>query len=41
MAKQKKQIEYRYYEIESMNGVEYVYEPEESDDDLIVTVTLP
>ena len=33
--------EYRYYAIESMNGVEYVYEPEESDDDLIVTVTLP
>ena len=32
---------YRYYAIESMNGVEYVYEPEESDDDLIVTVSLP
>ena len=32
---------YRYYAIESMDGTEYNYEPEEDDDDLIVTVTLP
>lgn len=32
---------YRYYAIESMDGVEYNYELEEDDDDLIVTVTLP
>ncbi|WP_022930998.1 hypothetical protein [Treponema bryantii] len=32
---------YRYFAIESMDGTEYNYEPEEDDDDLIVTVTLP
>lgn len=32
---------YRYYAIESMDGTEYNYEPEEDDDDLIVVVTLP
>ena len=32
---------YRYYAIESMDGVDYVYEPEEDDDDLIVVVSLP
>ena len=32
---------YRYFAIESMDGVDYIYEPEEDDDDLIVVVTLP
>lgn len=32
---------YRYFAIESMDGNEYHYEPEEDDDDLIVVVTLP
>ena len=32
---------YRYYAIETMDGLDYNYEPEEDDDDLIVIVTLP
>lgn len=32
---------YKYFAIESMNGVDYIYEPEEDDDDLIVIVKLP
>lgn len=32
---------YRYYAIEAMDGLDYIYEPEEDDDDLIVTVKLP